>query len=143
MKKALTISLIILSALTLSACDLLFPQSEESASTQNQSQQSNTGDVNNNSGQNQISGVKVSVTDNGFEPSSVTIGAGQTVTFTNNSSNPVFVASDPHPTHTNLPEFQSKNVAVGESYSFTFNQLGSWGYHNHLNPSVRGTVVVN
>ncbi|HEY5600784.1 MAG TPA: cupredoxin domain-containing protein [Patescibacteria group bacterium] len=99
--------------------------------------------MNNNSGQNQISGVKVSVTDNGFEPSSVTIGAGQTVTFTNNSSNPVFVASDPHPTHTNLPEFQSKNVAVGESYSFTFNQLGSWGYHNHLNPSVRGTVVVN
>ena len=35
-----------------------------------------------------------------------------------------------------------KGLKKGESYEFTFNEIGSWKYHNHLNPGQQGTVVV-
>ncbi len=87
--------------------------------------------------------ANVSLTDSGFSPASITIHAGDTVVFTNNSQGRMWVASDPHPTHTDYPGFDEKSAAVsGGSYSFTFTRVGSWGYHNHLNPATRGTVVV-
>lgn len=46
---------------------------------------------------------------------------------------------------TNLlyPEFDAKKeIKPGESYSFTFEKVSSRKYHNHLNPSVTGTVNV-
>jgi len=86
---------------------------------------------------------QVSYTDNGFTPSLTTILVGTTVTFTNNSSGDMWVASSPHPTHTDLPGFDEKVAAVsGGTYSYTFNTVGNWGYHNHRNPSQGGTVVV-
>lgn len=85
----------------------------------------------------------VEFTENGFVPQSLTVKVGTTVTFINNSANPFWVASDPHPTHTDLPGFDAlKKISGRESYSFTFTKIGSWGYHNHLNPSAKGTVVV-
>lgn len=147
MKKALIFGLISISAFALSACNKLYPQ----GSNQNQNGSSNQQSTDDSSGQSgaqsgqqpPVGGVTVKVKDSGFEPATITIGAGQSVTFVNESSSAIFVASNPHPTHTDLPEFQSKNIEVGKSYSFTFTQLGSWGYHDHLNPTHRGTVVVN
>jgi plastocyanin len=87
--------------------------------------------------------VTVTYTDSGFLPSTVTINAGMTVIFQNNSSNPVWVASNPHPTHTDYPGFDAlRPYQPGESYAFTFFNKGTWGYHNHRNPSEGGTVVV-
>lgn len=78
-----------------------------------------------------------------FSPASVTIEVGDTVTFTNTGSGSMWVGSDPHPNHTDLPAFDSlKGLKKGESYSFTFTKAGSWGYHNHLSSSHKGTVVV-
>lgn len=55
----------------------------------------------------------------------------------------MWVASDPHPQHSDLPEFDSlKAIPQGESYLYTFTQKGTWGYHDHLNPSALGTIVV-
>jgi plastocyanin len=87
--------------------------------------------------------VTVEYTDAGFAPATVTINKGDTVKFVNNSSGKMWVASAPHPTHTDYPEFD-EDVAVsnGESYSFTFDKVGSWKYHNHVNSSKFGTVVV-
>ncbi len=85
----------------------------------------------------------VTYTDNGFVPKSVTIKNGETVTWTNTTSHPMWVASDPHPTHTNYPGFDAKTrIAKGETYSFTFIKVGSWGYHNHLSAADTGTVIV-
>jgi plastocyanin len=85
----------------------------------------------------------VSYTANGFEPNSITIKSGQTVTWTNKVSDEVWVASNPHPTHTDYPGFDElKSMSTGQTYSFTFTKVGKWGYHNHLNPSQQGTVVV-
>jgi plastocyanin len=104
-------------------------------------------------------GASVSYTDQGFSPSSVTISNGQTVTWTNNSSSSLWVASDPHPQHSGydgtsrqehcatgyagaLPFDSCTAVPPGSSYTFTFTKAGSWGYHDHLNDGMSGTVVV-
>jgi plastocyanin len=88
-------------------------------------------------------GNVVEITDDGFEPSSLTVPSGTSVTFENKSSDDSWPASDVHPTHQEYPGFDAKKPLLpGESYSFTFTKTGSWGYHNHLEPDVTGTIVV-
>lgn len=78
-----------------------------------------------------------------FSPASVTIKNGDVVVFKNASSDSFRPASDPHPTHTNYPEFDAKQpIAAGGTYQFKFTKSGTWGYHNHLNPSATGTIIV-
>ncbi len=87
--------------------------------------------------------ASVSVTDGGFEPKSVTIKKGGTVTWTSNSDIDAWVASAFHPTHLEYPGFdQLKGMKRGETYSFTFEKVGTWKYHDHLMPSRNGVVVV-
>lgn len=85
----------------------------------------------------------VTFTNGGFSPSSLTVKQGTAVTFKNSSSNPFRPASDPHPIHTAYREFDARqSIAAGQSYTFTFGKVGSWGYHDHLNPTRVGTMVV-
>lgn len=90
----------------------------------------------------------------GFTPSTVIVRVGGTVTWTNESSIPMWVASAQHPTHTmydstTLQEHcnnGSSNTfdqcSNGSTYSFTFSKAGTWQYHNHSNASHFGTVIV-
>ena len=83
----------------------------------------------------------VSYASTGFSPSSITIKAGDTVTFTNGTSSKMWVASDPH--HTDFSDFDAgKGYEAGTSYSYTFMEAGTFTYHDHLHSSMRGTVVV-
>lgn len=87
--------------------------------------------------------VIVSYDGTAFSPASITVKAGTAVTFMNQSSSPMHVASNPHPTHTDLPGFDElTEVGNAGSYTYTFTKVGTWGYHNHTNPSQKGTVVV-
>jgi plastocyanin len=87
--------------------------------------------------------IVVTFTDKGFSPSPVTVKVGTTVTFVNESSSGMWVASDPHPTHTLLPGFdQLASAGKNGTYEYTFTKIGTWTYHNHLNPTVKGTIVV-
>jgi plastocyanin len=99
--------------------------------------------------------VKVTLTATGFSPKSITIKKGDTVTWTNTGSGQMWIASANHPTHTvydgtNLqqhcgtPSAESPfdECKAGNTYSFTFDKVGSWNYHNHTNASQFGTVVV-
>ena len=82
-------------------------------------------------------------TNAGFSPQVLRVPKGTQVTFRNDTTSPMWVASDPHPTHTNYPGFDAlKSMNQGQVYVFTFTKTGSWGYHNHLNPSQGGTIVV-
>ena len=90
-----------------------------------------------------ISSHIVSLTSKGFSPSKITIKVGDTVTFVNNSMDQMWVASNPHPTHTDLPGFDEKGFVVpGQYWNYTFTVTGSHGYHNHANPTMKGLVVV-
>ena len=78
-----------------------------------------------------------------FVPVTAFVKAGTKVTFKNTSDKPHWVASDPHPTHTDLPGFDSKAaIAPGDSYTYTFDKVGRWLYHDHLNPTFGGAIVV-
>ena len=79
----------------------------------------------------------------GFSPATITVGVGEAVTFVNQSSRAMWIASNPHPIHTGLAGFDAKKgIGNGESFSFRFTKAGEFGYHNHLNLSDTGTVVV-
>lgn len=79
----------------------------------------------------------------GFEPATLTIKSGDTVEFRNESDEDKWPASDVHPTHELYAGFDAqKTVLDGDSYEFTFDRAGRWGYHDHLNPDIRGSIVV-
>jgi plastocyanin len=97
-----------------------------------------------------------------FSPKSIIIKVGDTIIFENMGNDAtttfkgdvatyvpggtgpdVWPAADPHPTHTSVPGFDAKKgLKVGESYSFTFTKAQTVGYHNHLNPSQTGAIIV-
>ncbi len=79
-----------------------------------------------------------------FTPDVLDILVGDVVIFTNNGSKDFWPASNNHPTHTLYPEFDAKGpIAPGGKYQFTFEKAGSWGFHDHLNPSVGGAINVS
>ena len=101
--------------------------------------------------------VTVTYTSSGYSPSSVTISDGDTINFINNSSGAMWTASAIHPTHAVYPSsgiakcstaeeeeiFDScAGVTAGGNWSFTFNEKGTWGYHNHLRTNHTGTIIV-
>lgn len=77
-----------------------------------------------------------------FTPSTITVAAGTTITWTNNDSVSHTVTSD-----TGL--FDSGSMSStgasgsGGSYSYTFTTAGSFPYHCTIHPSMTGTVIVN
>jgi plastocyanin len=110
--------------------------------------------------------TQIMITDSGFEPRTVTINAGDTLTFVNENSVARWPASNRHPTHTNYPADYAggsygssrgcngegdtkdgafdacKRLSAGEQFAFTFNEVGTWQYHDHNNPATGGTVIV-
>ncbi len=93
----------------------------------------------------------VTYTDAGFTPSSLEIKSGDTVKFENQSNNNVWVSSAKHPTHANYPTtggcigstFDScKALQKGEIWSFKFDIAGNWKYHNHVDATKFGEIVV-
>ena len=84
----------------------------------------------------------VTVTADGYEPKSVTIKTGGRVVWTNKSGGPVTVNSDAHPTHLLYPFLNLGKFDDGSSVSVTFDKAGTYTYHNHLDASMTGTVVV-
>lgn len=93
----------------------------------------------------------ITYTDTGYSPTILKIKNGETVIFKNNSSQSMWTASGVHPTHRLYPTtggcigstFDAcQGIQPGQSWSFKFDIAGTWKYHNHLNPSDTGTVVV-
>ena len=94
----------------------------------------------------------VTYNENGYSPSSIQIKKGETVTFKNNSDQGMWTASSIHPTHTVYPTtggcigstFDScKSVLKDDEWSFTFDEVGVWKYHNHLKATDFGEIVVS
>lgn len=100
--------------------------------------------------------VEVHYTANGFNPKSVTVAQGTAVTFINDTSGPMWVAADEHPTHT---QYDGSDRAThcsgsysgatpfdqcqtGSSYTFVFGKTGTFDYHNHSAAQFEGVVVV-
>jgi plastocyanin len=79
-----------------------------------------------------------------YSPSILSISSGEKVTFKNESDKNMWPASDPHPAHTNFSDFDSKGViAPGGIYEFVFEKTGTYTYHDHRTPSIKGIIIVN
>lgn len=106
---------------------------------------SSTSQNNTSSGDNQSSGeVTATITfdGNNFNITENTIKSGDKVKIVNSSQTDLEFDSDPHPVHTDNKELNVDMVAPGESKTFTITKTGTWGFHNHLNASQRGSITV-
>lgn len=72
-----------------------------------------------------------------FSPNNLTIKKGTTVTWTNNDEVQHTVTADD-----NSSGLDSKLLAKGESYQFTFDEVGSFGYHCKPHPQMTAIVTV-
>ena len=77
----------------------------------------------------------VTIQNNAFNPSSLNVTAGTTVTWINRDNVTQNVVSD-------SGLFDSGNLTNGMSYNYTFNQTGTYPYHSSISPSTKGTIVV-
>lgn len=93
----------------------------------------------------------VTYSNSGYSPSTITVQQGQTVTWKNESSFPMWTASGIHPTHSIYPTIGGcigstfdacQGIASGETWSFRFDHVGTWRYHNHSNSSHTGIIIV-
>ena len=98
--------------------------------------------------------ITIRYTDEGFSPSNIDIKVGTTVTWINEATIPLWVASADHPTHitysgTSLIDHCPDTAGTafdqcsnGDSYTFTFNKSGTWYYHNHTFSASTGSITV-
>ena len=89
-----------------------------------------------------IESTNVEATTSGFVPQTITIKAGTKVVWTNKSGQAITVNSASHPTHLKWPFLNLGKFDNDGSVSVVFEKAGTYKYHNHLNPSQTGTVIV-
>ena len=100
--------------------------------------------VHQGSGQgDETAAVIIHMNANGFEPSSVSIKRGDTVSFINDDAEPHWPASGLHPTHMICPGFDALHgLATGETFRYRFEKSETCPLHDHLNPSLKGVITV-
>lgn len=100
---------------------------------------SNMNNMNNKQNQNnqqQNTSNTVNIINFSFQPGSLTVKAGDTVTWVNNDSTTHTITSD------NGAFTSSGNLAPGDKYQFTFTKAGTYPYHCSIHPSMTATVTV-
>jgi plastocyanin len=87
--------------------------------------------------------AEVTITKTGFNPATISVQSGQAVVWTNNDSVSHAIASDnPSPATGQAAVPNSSAISPTDSYSYVFNQAGSYSYRDSINSSLEGTVVV-
>jgi plastocyanin len=79
--------------------------------------------------------VEVAIQSFTFAPGELTIAAGTTVIWTNNDSAPHTVTADDG-------SWGSGRLSKGDTYSFTFEQPGTYPYHCNVHPLMTAAVIV-
>jgi plastocyanin len=87
-----------------------------------------------------------SLTDTAYQPNPIQVSVGNTVTWTNNDSQPHTVTSgsngQPDNKFNSSPNFNPL-LNPGQTFSFTFTQAGDYPYFCMLHPNMVGTVSVS
>lgn len=87
--------------------------------------------------------VRVVMGEGGYGSKRLVVKRGTKVIFENKSTVLRWPASNIHPTHGIYPEFDpGRPLSEGESWSFVFGKVGVWYFHDHISPSITGTVEV-
>lgn len=142
MKKTVVLPLLILSMFLFGGCGSTGATQKDSTNpnpksipAQNLPATSGTTNVQNNNGNptpTAVSGM-INIQNFAFSPTTLTIKKGATVTWTNNDSAPHQIKS---------ATFNSSEMSKGQSFSFTFNTVGSFDYFCSIHPSMMGKIIV-
>ncbi len=86
----------------------------------------------------------IEITNNGFIPNTLQIKKNTTVTWRNIDTNTHQPAADPFRTHESNPNLVAlEALEENDSFSFTFDEVGEFGYHDNLNPDImKGKIIV-
>lgn len=85
----------------------------------------------------------VEMPDGQFIPNKLEINQGDEIVFVNKGTKSRWPASNIHPTHDIYPQFDpKKEILPGESWTFQFNQAGTWRFHDHIYASLTGEIAV-
>jgi plastocyanin len=80
--------------------------------------------------------VRVEIADLAFDPETVTVAVGTTVTW---------VSADPDLAHTSNSDdeiWSSGTLNEGDEFPFTFEEPGTFAYFCEVHPTMTGTIVV-
>ena len=80
-------------------------------------------------------GAHVTIVDFAFQPASLEVSVGTTVTWTNSGASPHTVTAD-------NGAFDSGRLPPGARFSQTFDAAGTFTYHCKIHPQMAGTIVV-
>lgn len=85
----------------------------------------------------------IKMTASGFSPEFLKVKKGTKIIFKNEIDDIRWPASNIHPTHDIYPEFDPKKpIKKGQSWSFTFDKIGIWQFHDHIYPYLTGKITV-
>lgn len=97
----------------------------------------------NQSSQAEYAQAEVLMKADSFEPETLNIKKGTSISFKNEDLKSKWPASNLHPTHEIYPAFDpQKPIESGQSWQFRFDKAGTWKYHDHLMPYIRGVIKV-
>ncbi len=79
-----------------------------------------------------------------FQPMNIQLSSGTKVTWVNDDSAEHYINTDSHPAHSHIPSLNSKALAKGASYSYTFNDQGAYPYHCSAHAAnMTGNILVD
>ncbi len=78
---------------------------------------------------------EVEISDFEFAPDTITVSPGTTVTWKN-------MDSPPHTVTSREDLFDSGSMSTGDTFSYTFEQSGTYEYYCAIHPYMEGTVIV-
>lgn len=128
MKKIIILSVLLIGVFVLSGCSSYGGNQAPSSSMPSTSQTPTQ-----SSDQTKNASVTINIQNFAFNPASVTISKGTTITWTNNDSAPHQIKS---------ATFNSSQLSKGQTFSFTFNDAGTFDYSCAIHPSMLGKIIV-
>jgi cupredoxin-like protein len=86
--------------------------------------------------------VTITYTGKGFEPNNSVVRVNNYIRVRNRSVRLLKFMSDPYNRNDDEPELNQKELKPGDSVKIYITQKGTWGYHNALDPSETGQLIV-
>ena len=84
----------------------------------------------------------ISITAGGFDPSVLAVKQGTKIVWTNQDEAIHQVVSNSHPEHKDLAELKSEVLNDDQTYEYTANQKGTYGYHDEMDPTLNGKLII-